>query len=83
VTLATLAELLESQAAIAGKLRDDPTNDRFLRLRLNYAAQISRFSALLGLCPRDRQNQPTTGESAELDPAAEMLRRISAARRVN
>jgi hypothetical protein len=81
--IAALAELLASQEAIATVLSREPDNDKFLRLRLNYAVQISRYSALLGLCPRDRERQPTTEDPQDADPVLAMLSKMQRSREVN
>jgi len=74
--LATAAELLESQQTLADLLRDDPTNDKYLRLRLQYSQQIGRFSSFLGWTPKDRQTCPTPTQQPEYDdPLESILRR--------
>ena len=56
--LASLSELLESSEHIVSQLADDPTNIGLMRVRLQYAAQITRMSAVIGMCPLDRKRQP-------------------------
>jgi hypothetical protein len=77
VVIAAAAELMESQQTLADLLRDDPTNDRYLRLRLQYSQQIGRFSSFLGWTPKDRQTcpAPATAEPVE-NPFQSILRRM-------
>lgn len=68
VTLAALAELLESQERIASLLADDSGSLGLMRMRLQYAAQISRMSAIIGLSPIDRERlpKPPTGDDGDV-----------------
>lgn len=78
--LAAAAELLESQETLAELLAADPTNEKYLRLRLQYSQQVGRFSAILGWTAKDRQTQPQAGagEAGQAtDPVAYMLARMS------
>lgn len=56
--LASMAELLESEERLGSMLRADPTSERLLRLRMQHADRVAKLSALLGLCPRDRERLP-------------------------
>lgn len=77
VVLAAAAELMESQQTLADLLRDDPTNDKYLRLRLQYSQQIGRFSSFLGWTPKDRQTCPVPAQQPEQDdPQQDILRRL-------
>lgn len=69
VTLATLAEVLESQEKIASLIADDPADLALLRLRNQFAAQVVRLSALVGMTPIDRCRQPAVDvEPMQDDP---------------
>lgn len=69
-TLASLAELLESEELLATALAGDPFNERLLRLRLQHSDRIYKFSGIVGLTPRDRERLPQAGE-ADRDAADE------------
>ena len=56
-TLATLAELLESQEQLLDALTAEPLNATYLRLRLQYAAAVATYSRMVGLCPAHRKHQ--------------------------
>ena len=47
-------------------LKGDPFNERFLRLKMQHADRIFKFSALVGLTPRDRERLPQNSKN-ELD----------------
>ncbi len=64
--LASLAELLESEERLAELLHDDPANERYMRLRLQHSDRVFRFSAIVGLTPRDRERLPQNSDT-ELD----------------
>lgn len=57
-SLATLAELLADQESIAAELSKNPTNDKLLRLRVQIADRVYKFSGIVGLTPRDRERLP-------------------------
>ena len=65
VLLASLAEILESQEAVASQIADDPANVGLHRLRNNLTQQITRLSSLVGLCPFDRSRQPQFQEQTD------------------
>jgi hypothetical protein len=76
--LASVAETLEDAERIASLLADDPGNLGLLRARGQVADRITRMSALVGLCPRDRSRLPEVETEAEDDDAyADLLRRMS------
>lgn len=68
VTLAALAELLEQTEKIGSMLADDGANMGLMRLRLQYAAQVARMSAIIGLSPIDRERlpKPPTGDDGDV-----------------
>ncbi len=63
--LASLAEVMEGEEHVTKRLATSASAE-FLRLRLNYATQIARLSALVGLCPRDRERLPSRMKRNEL-----------------
>jgi len=74
--LASFAELLESQEAIASQLSDDPSNLGLMRLRLQYVAQISRMSAVIGMSPIDRERLPQAAEATVENPLTSIMERM-------
>lgn len=68
-TLAAASELFESQAALADALAKDPSNDKLLRHRIAFTDRVYKYSAILGLCPKDRSRIPQS--NSELDDADE------------
>ncbi len=78
--VATFAELLESQEHLATALAQNPADEKLLRLRLQYAQQIGRFSSLLGMTPRDRDRCPQVpAESDQNDAVAGLMKRLGIA----
>lgn len=65
--LADCAELLAHTEALESSLREHPDDASLLRLRLQYADRIARFSGLLGLTPFDRRRQVATEPAADGD----------------
>lgn len=61
--LATLSELLESEQQLAAALLSDPVNAALLRLRIQYADRIYKYSGLVGMTPRDRSRVPQNSKS--------------------
>ncbi len=57
-SLASLAELLEAEERLAEKLAEDPYNERMIRLKMQHADRIFKFSSIVGLTPRDRERLP-------------------------
>ena len=77
VLLASLAELLESEERLGEMLEADATNERLLRLRMQHVDRVSKLSALVGMCPRDRERLPQTVEPVDDDdPFGEILARL-------
>ena len=60
--IASLAELLECEARLGEMLQLDPSSDKLMRLRMQHSDRVAKLSALVGLCPRDRQRLPASGE---------------------
>ena len=78
VLIAAIAELLESQERIASLLADSPADIKLMRLRLQYASQISRMSSYVGLCPADRRRLPQVVPTAKKkDPFADIMQRMA------
>ena len=76
--IATLAETIEAEEMLAARLKVDPENLSLFRLRGQYADRLSRLSALVPLCPRDRERLPTAGPAVAADDAfASIMRRMS------
>lgn len=71
--LASMAELLESEERLGAMLNADPTNERLLRLRMQHADRVAKLSALLGLCPRDRERLPRSIVDDPDDPFKQWL----------
>ncbi len=67
IVLGQLAELIESSEAVANGLKGDPCNDKLLRMRIQYADRIFKYSGLVGLSPRDRERVPQTGNVPDDD----------------
>lgn len=64
-TLATLAELLESQEQLQDALAAEPLNAAYLRLRLQYAAAVATYSRMVGLAPAHRKHRLTAEDQTE------------------
>jgi len=79
VTLAALAELLEQQEKIGSMLADDGSNMGLMRLRLQYAAQVARMSAIIGLSPIDRERLPKPHTADDGSVFDDIMRRMSSA----
>lgn len=62
--LATVAELMADQEAVAAGLAQDPCSPQLLRLRIQFADRLYKYSSLLGLSPKDRERVPAN-ESEE------------------
>ena len=79
VTIAALAELLESQEHVASQLADTPGDLGLLRIRVQIAGQVSRMSAIVGLTPIDRKRQPQAVPADDKEDAfAKIMRRMAA-----
>ena len=68
VTLVKLAELIEDCERMAAALASDPTNDKLIKTRIQLADRVYKFSAIVGLTPKDRQRlpQPETEKEDEV-----------------
>ena len=76
--LASLAEVMESQERIASMIADDPSDLALYRLRNQFAQQVVRMSALVGLSPFDRARQPAIEPEQESDdPLASIMERMA------
>jgi phage terminase small subunit len=67
VSLASLAELLEAEERLAEKLASDPFNERLLRLKMQHADRVFKFSGIVGLTPRDRERLPQNSKAGPDD----------------
>jgi hypothetical protein len=77
--LAALSELLESSEHVASQLADSPGDLGLLRIRIQIAAQITRMSAVIGMCPIDRKRQPQSVPVDGKEDAFESIMRRMAA----
>lgn len=76
--IASLAEVMESQEAVASALADDPTNNGLIRLRGALADRVRAYSALLGMAPLDRSRLPAAPVEDDNDnPVADLMRRMA------
>ena len=77
VLLGSLAEAIESEERLGTMLSDAPEDIGIFRLRGQYADRIGRLSALVGLCPRDRERLPKDIESKDKDdPFQKIMERM-------
>lgn len=67
VLLGSLAEAIESEERLGTMLSDAPEDIGIFRLRGQYADRIGRLSALVGLCPRDRERLPKEIDAKDKD----------------
>lgn len=77
VLLGSLAESIEAEERLGTMLSDAPEDIGIFRLRGQYADRIGRLSALVGLCPRDRERLPKDIESKDdSDPFQKIMDRM-------
>lgn len=77
--LLSVAELLELQEIVAEALAENPTDPRYMRLRMQCYDKLKSASAVLGLAPADRARLPNTAaDDDEDDPFRELLARVGA-----
>ena len=67
VLLSSLAEAVESEERLSMMLESAPEDISIFRLRGQYGDRVARMSALVGLCPRDRDRLPKDGEPKDDD----------------
>jgi hypothetical protein len=80
VTIATLAELLESQERVSTMLAQMPESLEIHRMRNTLTASITRMSGLVGLSPIDRARLPAElPNDGEDDAFRSIMRRMSGA----
>ena len=78
VLLASLSESVEAEERLGTMLSDAPEDIGIFRLRGQYADRIGRLSALIGLCPRDRERLPKDTDSRpDDDPFAKIMERMA------
>ena len=75
----TLAEMMVSQECVAIGLREDPSDLKLHRLRLQLAEKIRGYSSLLGLCAADRARLPSVEVVEEEDPFESLSLKIAGA----
>jgi len=76
--VASLAEAIEIDERLATMLRTDPENLSLMRLKGQYTDRLSRLSALVPLCPRDRERLPAAEPAAMPDdPFASIMERMA------
>lgn len=75
----TLAEMMVSQECVAIGLREDPSDLKLHRLRLQLAEKIRGYSSLLGLCAADRARLPSVEVVKEEDPFESLSLKIAGA----
>ena len=76
--MASLAEAIEIDERLAAMLRTDPENLSLMRLKGQYTDRLSRLSALVPLCPRDRERLPNVEPVAAADdPFASIMERMA------
>ncbi len=73
VLLASLSEAVESEERLSMMLESSPEDISLFRLRGQYADRVARMSALVGLCPRDRDRLPKDGEPKDGDDAFQKI----------
>ena len=78
VLLGSLAEAIESEERLSMMLENAPEDIGIFRLRGQYADRIGRLSALIGLCPRDRDRLPKDIDTQnDADPFAAIMKRMA------
>ena len=65
--LLSVAELLELQEIVAAGLAADPTDPRFMRLRMQCYDKLKSSSAVFGLAPVDRARLPSVAAEDDGD----------------
>ncbi len=77
VLLASLSESIEAEERLGTMLSDAPEDIGIFRLRGQYADRVARMSALVGLCPRDRERLPKdTDNRPDDDPFQKIMDRM-------